>query len=219
MTYKSKSDIVFDRIKEMIALGELPPEETFSAVDVAERIGFSRTPVNEAIKRLAERSLVRILPNVGFVATAPSLDDLQELMEIKHQLELLALDRMERKHIVPKVDPLREKLKDIRAAIKHADRNQYGSASREFHFAFIALAESPPLVNMYSMAWDYQGNANTRFLDISKDLEALCQDHRVLIEDIEQSRYDHARTVLGLHRNHMELLLEKAIGHTDAIKT
>jgi DNA-binding GntR family transcriptional regulator len=85
--------LVYDRLKHLILLGEVPIGLRLREERIAERLGVSRTPVREALLRLhAERFLDRH-PEGGFRVLNPSVQTMRELYEVRRALELLAMRR------------------------------------------------------------------------------------------------------------------------------
>ncbi|MEZ0291468.1 MAG: GntR family transcriptional regulator, partial [Solirubrobacteraceae bacterium] len=68
-------DLAYERIRAMIDSGEIPPGARLGQVELAEQLGISRTPVREALRRLTGEGLAEFLPNRGFRAASPSIDD------------------------------------------------------------------------------------------------------------------------------------------------
>lgn len=66
---------------------ELPPGTAVREADVARRLGVGRTPVREALQRLAMNYLVELLPGRGAFVTPVSLPDLVKITEIRVRLE------------------------------------------------------------------------------------------------------------------------------------
>ena len=59
-TPRSLAELAYDRVEELIVTLALPPEHIFSEGELAERIGIGRTPLREALQRLAQEGLVQI---------------------------------------------------------------------------------------------------------------------------------------------------------------
>lgn len=74
-------------LRERIVTGALPPGARLSDLVLSREIGISRTPVREAIRMLAADGLVEVVPHQGATVRAPSLDELDELYEIRAVLE------------------------------------------------------------------------------------------------------------------------------------
>ncbi len=78
------------RLRDAIISGELLPHDSLSEVALAQRLSTSRTPVREALARLAKEGLVRIAPGRGARVTDISLTDIRDLFQVREALEALA---------------------------------------------------------------------------------------------------------------------------------
>jgi DNA-binding GntR family transcriptional regulator len=87
MTDPSKADQVHAQLKEQIELGELAPGTPLSELWLVERTGASRTPVREALRRLAADGLVDLVPRQGARVSRVSLQSVRDLFEFRALLE------------------------------------------------------------------------------------------------------------------------------------
>jgi DNA-binding GntR family transcriptional regulator len=76
-------------IEEAIVTLDLPPGEVVSEAQISARLGFGRTPVREALQRLARERLVRILPRRGIVVAAVDVGEQLRLLEVRREIERL----------------------------------------------------------------------------------------------------------------------------------
>jgi DNA-binding GntR family transcriptional regulator len=83
----SKVDLVHRRLKEEIELGELPPGTPLSELWLVERTGASRTPVREALRRLAAEGLVDLVPRQGARVSRVSVQSVRDLFDFRSLLE------------------------------------------------------------------------------------------------------------------------------------
>ncbi|MFD1056091.1 GntR family transcriptional regulator [Terrabacter terrigena] len=90
----SLAEAVVDAVRTGVAAGELVPDDTYSVYQLADLLGVSRSPVREALLRLAEAGLVRIDRNRGFRVLTPSAHDIEEIIEIRLALEPTAARRV-----------------------------------------------------------------------------------------------------------------------------
>ena len=97
------SDRVYDRLYKQIVAGRLSPGQRITELQVAGDLGISRAPVREALKRLAEDRLVRLVPRSGCYVCKLAPEEAAEIFEIRKRLECLALeyafDKFDRKKI------------------------------------------------------------------------------------------------------------------------
>jgi len=87
----SKADQVHARLKEEIELGELAPGASLSELWLVERTGASRTPVREALRRLAAEGLVDLAPRQGARVSRVSARGVRDLFEFRTLLEPAAV--------------------------------------------------------------------------------------------------------------------------------
>jgi DNA-binding GntR family transcriptional regulator len=87
----SKADLVHRRLKEEIELGELAPGTPLSELWLVERTGASRTPVREALRRLAAEGLVDLVPRQGARVSRVSLQTVRDLFDFRGLLEPAAI--------------------------------------------------------------------------------------------------------------------------------
>src|SRR3954469_5595012 len=87
----SKADLVHRRLKEEIELGELAPGTPLSELSLVERTGASRTPVREALRRLAGEGLVDLVPRQGARVSRVSLQSVRDLFDFRALLEPAAV--------------------------------------------------------------------------------------------------------------------------------
>ena len=83
----SLGDRVYRTLRDEIVFLDLPPGAPVREVDVAKRLGVGRTPVREALQRLAMNYLVELLPGRGAFVAPISLPDLVKITEIRVNLE------------------------------------------------------------------------------------------------------------------------------------
>jgi DNA-binding GntR family transcriptional regulator len=87
----SKADVVHRRLKEEIELGELAPGRPLPELWLVERMGASRTPVREALRRLAAEGLVDLVARQGARVSQVSLQSVRDLFEFRSLLEPAAI--------------------------------------------------------------------------------------------------------------------------------
>ncbi len=205
LKHVTKNELVFNKLRDMIYSGELRPGEKVSAIEIANLMGVSRTPVNEAVRRLVDRRLVSILPNVGFEVTVLPWEDIVDLMQLKMILEQTAIAWIRDRGVVVDTTELRKINDEIVAAVRQEDRLAYNDAVRRYHCDFIALAGSGPLLETFLGTWDYSGWEDTQLQEMSRELAGQCEDHTEMLDAIDAQDFDRA---ISLSRTHGQRWLE-----------
>jgi DNA-binding GntR family transcriptional regulator len=138
----------YNHLESAILTGKLKPRERLVETELAERLKMSRTPVREALRRLEERGMVRILPRRGAVVSDLSPSDVENIYAVRVHLEVcaarMAAQRINGKRLrqVAGMETAYARLtgsRDVRALMLADDR---------FHDAIYAAAENPCLLEL-----------------------------------------------------------------------
>ena len=89
--YNTSSDFVYLELRAKIVRKQLKPGERLPEIRISNEMGVSRTPVREALRRLASEGLVRIIPNSGARVTAPSAAEVDGAYNVREHLEALSV--------------------------------------------------------------------------------------------------------------------------------
>ncbi|RAY12631.1 GntR family transcriptional regulator [Actinomadura craniellae] len=144
------SDRAVDALRERILRGEYAPGERLGEVDLAERLGLSRTPVREALRRLSAEGLVEIITNKGARVVEYPRQDLDQIFQIRAHVEGLAARTAAQSASDADIDGLN----DIAIAHKeHAEAGRLDDVYRlnaQYHSTLNDLAGSPVLTGTVS---------------------------------------------------------------------
>lgn len=88
--YKPLREVIFNTLRDAIIVGELKPGERLMEVKLADKMGVSRTPVREAIRKLELEGLVNMLPRKGAHVADLSVKDIVDVLEVRATLDGLA---------------------------------------------------------------------------------------------------------------------------------
>lgn len=140
------SDQVYRTLRDYLRAGRFEPGERLTEVSLSERLGVSRTPVREALARLASEGLV---DNEGRSYAVPTIEDgdIEDIYEVRCLLEPAALRRVaETLAGAAQLAPLKAALAASRAAHESDDGEAFMSANAEFRNAWLALVPNARLV-------------------------------------------------------------------------
>ena len=142
--------LAYDQIRALILSGEMAPGDRLSQIDLAERLGISRTPVREALRRLAGEGLIDALPQRGFRVTDLGLEAVMRRLEVRLLLEP-AIGRLAAERAQP------EDLTALREAIAlEADATEPDAihdASRLFHLRLARATHNEDIVSTLDSLW------------------------------------------------------------------
>ncbi|MFI6818370.1 GntR family transcriptional regulator [Nonomuraea sp. NPDC050328] len=134
----NKTDQAYQALEKMITFQELPPGSLLSERALMERTGYGRTPVREALQRLARERMVDIHPNRGVFVADASIESQLRLLEVRRSLEELAV-RLAAQRAQP---PQRAAMLELAGQLQEftgADAHEFGPLLKESH-ALVAAA-------------------------------------------------------------------------------
>ena len=85
--YLPLRDVVFNTLREAILTGQLKPGERLMEISLANRLGVSRTPIREAIRKLELEGLVIMIPRKGAKVASITERELNDGLEVRMGLE------------------------------------------------------------------------------------------------------------------------------------
>ncbi len=196
---QSVVDHVYTALRERILSGDLPRASKLRQVSLAEEMGVSRTPLREALRRLAAEGLVDFSPNRGARVSELDSGDTRQAWAARVALEpgaaRLAAERRDRDGIAA----MRDAIAEQRSA--DGDRGQSFSANRSFHLALAAASGNPHLARFAEMLWVprigvpvYQAQAAE-----PAGPSAWADEHERIAEAIERGDADAAERLTRAH--------------------
>jgi len=191
---RSITEQVVEAIREGIWTGRFQPGTHHSVQTFADALGVSRTPVREALLRLAEVGMVRFERNRGITILRPSVHDLEEIFQLRLLLEAPAAGRAARRVTPGALDQLRGEIKAMRQAVEDDDFNAFLDHDVRFHKIVIELAGNRRQRDMVGNLRDA-----TRSLGGTRLLQDATQPH-------ERSAFGLPASLADVLQEHMPIL-------------
>src|SRR5690348_12624061 len=130
------ADRIYEGIRHAIFSLELEPGAALVERDLAARFGVSKTPVRDALRRLAGEGVVTQSPYRGTTVRIIDPDEADEIYALREVLEAMAA-RLATPNLAPgDIDAARQCLERSRAAMEQGDRPLVARINRDFHAIF-----------------------------------------------------------------------------------
>lgn len=200
-----RATAAYQAIREAIRSNVFPPGYQATEVEIARQLGMSRTPVHEAMARLQEDGLVRILPKKGIIIRSLSPTDIDEIYEVTIALEGAAAARIasfapdQRKDVAKQ---LREATLAMEEALKSEDLKAWAQADEQFHETLVVSSGNRRLVRMAGTVADQLHRARIFTLNLRPLPSASSQEHLAIIAAIEAGDEEMASSAARYHRQH-----------------
>jgi DNA-binding GntR family transcriptional regulator len=203
----SLTDAVVTAVRDGVQRGELGPGPTYSVYQLAELLGVSRSPVREAMLRLAEVGLVEIVRNRGFRVVLPTAHDVEEIFEIRLALEPAAAARAAERGCAG----ASEHLAAMAVAASAGDEEGFWAADRALHRALLVAAG-----NRRAAAVVEQLRATTALLGppttaTGRTLAEIHAEHAPIVAAVAAGDGPAAGTAMRTHLQHTADLLVRSV--------
>jgi len=146
----SVADRVYAALRDRILAGDLPHSARLHQEQLSEELGVSRTPLREALGRLAADGLVELLPQRGARVADITREDMEAAYAARLVLEPAAAALAARRRPPDALAEMHRALADHRHA---TDVQAAFTANRAFHLAVVRAAENPFLLRFAEMLW------------------------------------------------------------------
>ena len=189
-------DDAYAALKEAIRENMFPPGYQGSEQEIATRLGMSRTPVHEAVIRLQEEGLVRVLSRRGVLICAISAADMREIYEVIIALESTAAELLAEKPEDVRLaitTELERVNAEMDAALEADDLMAWARADGRFHQLLMERCGNKRLVRMFHTIMDQSHRARMLTLRLRPKPTASVQEHQAIVDAIRQGDAEAAR--------------------------
>jgi DNA-binding GntR family transcriptional regulator len=196
---ESLAEQAFNLIKKEIISGKLAPAEELPEKKLAQELGISRTPVREALRRLAVEGLVVLSDQKIATVASFTEEDAMHFMEIRKLLEVYNLEA-----VSPLKNEVFEKIKEnMDAQLKAITAGRYEEfidLDREFH---LLLAGENPNPRLRALIQSVNTGVNRAFLVLSNTLQVSAMEaygeHKRIVDALEVGMIEEAKREMADH--------------------
>jgi DNA-binding GntR family transcriptional regulator len=181
---------VYHYLREMILTGKIAPNERLVETKIAEELGTSRTPIREALHNLEIEKLVKSIPRVGYVVEDVSIEDLEEICELREVIEELALRRAFGKAPAKLVKALVRNVARQEEEVWKGNAGSYIELDTEFHEIIAQLSGSDRILELvqtlrrHMLRYGLQANS---FIDTAA---RSMEGHKGILKALEKGDVD-----------------------------
>ena len=199
--YLPLRDVVFNTLRRAILRGELKPGECLMEIQLANKLGVSRTPIREAIRKLELEGLVLMIPRKGAEVAEITEKNLRDVLEVRCALEELAVqlacDRIDR-----------ARLRELHAAAAHfkevlgnADITELAEADEAFHDVIFQATGNNRLIQLLNNLREQMYRYRIEYLKKKECYPQLLKEHAQIMHAIEEHNKEKATEITTQHIN------------------
>jgi DNA-binding GntR family transcriptional regulator len=199
----SLADRAYYALRALIISLELAPGSPIKEPELTARLGIGRTPVREALRRLALERLVEVYPRRGMFVTTVDVRDLARLCEVRAVLEpeaaRLAAERATRVDL-EEINALLDEL----GVERRRDDHLLIALDERIHRAIYRCSHNQLLEETLEWYYTHALRIWALALDRAPDLPGAVLEHRVLLEAIAHGKGERAAELMRAHVEHFE---------------
>ena len=190
------SELVYEQISSMISNRDIVPGDKINRKKLAETLGVSQTPVNEAVLRFVNEGMMEQRERLGFYLKVFTDEDMKNLFEVRAGLEGVAVRRCVENQSCEGLDEIIDIFNEFDLPMSEKQYKQYRDADRKFHVKILLSSENPVIT-------DFIKNFDFILKCYQKGLirgpEETLQEHRDIITAIKNKDAKKAQNLIMEH--------------------
>ena len=205
--YNPLANSIAQQLFDQILLGELKPNEKIVEMTYAEKFNLSRSPVREAIYLLATEGIIDRIPRKGAYVREYSEVEIQDLLDIRNQLEYMAAEKIENpssnKELLNKMKTITEQMTMCKDIIEYTHLNF------AFHSILIEFSGSTIIRDVYDKISLRLLRIQAIHFKLSESLAKSSSEHRKLYEALKVGDMGLFKEILRAHTGDVIVNLRK----------
>ncbi|MCX4345155.1 MAG: GntR family transcriptional regulator [Kineothrix sp.] len=197
-------DVVFNTLRKAILTGELKPGERLMEIHLANRLGVSRTPIREAIRKLELEGLVTMIPRRGAEVAQITEKSMKDVLEVRRALDALcaelACDRISEEEM----GKLEEACAGFEKATRTGDTTAIAKADVALHDIIVAATGNRRLVQLVNNLAEQMYRYRFEYIKDESQHERLVEEHRIIYESIRAKDREAAAAAAKMHIDNQE---------------
>lgn len=209
--YLPLRDVVFQTLRQAILRGELEPGERLMEIHLADRLGVSRTPIREAIRKLELEGLVVMIPRRGAIVASITEKDLEDVLEVRRTLEIMA-GEMACDRITPEILAQLQQAEEEFEKLKDSDDfTSLAAADVKFHDLIYAATDNQRLISILNNLREQMYRYRLEYLKDTGSHGTLSCEHQKIYDAIRTGDKEVVSAVLGQHIDNQKKAILSAI--------
>lgn len=208
--YLPLRDVVFNTLRQAILRGELKPGERLMEIQLANKLGVSRTPIREAIRKLELEGLVLMIPRKGAEVADITEKSLRDVLEVRKALEELAVQLTCDKITKEQIWELEQAAEEFKKILKSSnDITEIAEADVHFHDIIYTATDNQRLIQLLNNLGEQMYRYRIEYLKNSDVYPHLIAEHEEIIRHIERNEKEKAAKIVCKHiDNQVEAVID-----------
>lgn len=204
-------DVVFNTLRQAILTGELKPGERLMEIHLANRLGVSRTPIREAIRKLELEGLVTMIPRRGAEVAQITEKSMNDVLEVRRALDTLCVELACDRITDEDLENLRKACSGFEQAVKTKDIRKIAQADVALHDIIVQATGNQRLMQLMNNLSEQMYRYRFEYIKDFTQHERLIEEHRAIYESIRNKDKETASKASGEHIDNQEIAIIRQI--------
>lgn len=192
-------DVVFNTLRQAILTGELKPGERLMEIHLAQRLGVSRTPVREAIRKLELEGLVTMYPRRGAEVAQITEKSMSDVLEVRRTVDALCAELACERISQEELTELKAACEGFEQAVKTGDIKKIAQADVGFHDIIVQATGNKRLVQLVNTLSEQMYRYRFEYIKDFSMHGNLVKEHKIIYESIVNKNSEGAKAAAMLH--------------------
>lgn len=204
-------DVVFNTLRQAILTGELKPGERLMEIHLANRLGVSRTPIREAIRKLELEGLVTMIPRRGAEVSQITEKSMNDVLEVRRALDTLCVELACDRITDEGVENLHKACGGFEQAVKTKDIRKIAQADVALHDIIVQATGNQRLIQLVNNLSEQMYRYRFEYIKDFTQHERLIEEHRAIYESIRNKDKEAASAASRVHIDNQEIAIIRQI--------
>ena len=197
--YLPLRDVVFNTLRQAILRGELKPGERLMEIQLANKLGVSRTPIREALRKLELEGLVNMVPRKGAEVADITEKSLRDVLEVRKALEELSVQLACEKITEEEIEELKRVAERFKDTLNDQDVTKIAEADVAFHDVIYTATDNQKLILLLNNLREQMYRYRVEYLKKEEAYPQLIAEHEELIDNISKRNKEEATRIMCEH--------------------
>lgn len=202
--YLPLREVVFNTLREAILTGELEPGEHLMEVKLANKLGVSRTPIREAIRKLELEGLVVMTPRRSAQVARITKEDLKDVLEVRRVLESLSIELACKYRTSEDLVLLKENLSLFKECVKTNNLTEIAKTDVQFHEVIYQATGNKRLNQILYNLREQMYRYRLEYIKDRQTRDNLILEHQEIIDAVETRDVERAKKAILIHIDNQE---------------
>ena len=209
--YLPLRDVVFNTLREAILRGDLQPGERLMELQLADKLGVSRTPIREAIRMLEQEGLAVTVPRKGAEVAKMTLKGMEDVLEIRGALDELAVELACERITEEQLNDLEKRKQDFEVSLKSGNLKQIAEADVHFHDVIYDATCNPKLINLLNNLREQIYRYRVEYIKKAENHPILMEEHEAIYKALSKRDKQAAKAAIYRHVENQATAVKQVI--------